>query len=72
LTSEAVCNRNSTFESCARAERGDGRATTGDQRAPGRPGALDRYGFDFLDKLIERDGSTPIEQLAGKLLRPGT
>jgi len=65
---ETVRDRGGSFKPGARTERGDGGPTSRNQGAAGGAGALDRYGFNFLNQLVERNWATPIEQLTRELL----
>jgi hypothetical protein len=69
--SETVGDRGGTFKSRTGTERGDGGPTTRNQGAPSGAGALDRHGFNFLDQLLERNGTAPIQKLARELLGAG-
>src|SRR5947209_8399985 len=70
LTGETVCNRRGAFKPSPRTERGDSGPAAGNQRPAGGAGAFDRYGFDLSDEFVERNGPTPVEHLARKLLCP--
>src|SRR5262245_47053328 len=64
---KTVRDRGGTFKPGTGTERGDGGTAARNQGTARSAGALDRYRFNFLDKLLERDRAAPIEELAREL-----
>jgi hypothetical protein len=67
-TGETVGDRGGTFKPGAGTKRRDRGSAAHNQGTPSGAGALDSYRFDFLDKLLERNRSAPIEHLPRELL----